>query len=58
MKVGIIGGGACGVMTALTIKKHNQDIEVVILEQNDRILKKLLKTGNGKCNIANNIITI
>ena len=57
MKVGLIGGGACGVMTALMLKKHNPNIDVVILEQNDRILKKLLKTGNGKCNIANNIIT-
>ena len=57
MKVGIIGGGACGVITALTIKKNSPNINVTILEQNDRILKKLLKTGNGKCNIANNIIT-
>ena len=57
MKVGIIGGGACGVITAITIKKNNRNIDVTILEQNDRILKKLLKTGNGKCNIANNIIT-
>lgn len=57
MNVGIIGGGACGVITALTIKKENPNIDVVIFEQNDRILKKVLKTGNGKCNIANNIIT-
>ena len=57
MNVGIIGGGACGVITALTIKKNNPNIDVTILEQNDRILKKVLKTGNGKCNIANNIIT-
>ena len=57
MRVGIIGGGACGVIAAITIKKNNRNIDVTILEQNDRILKKLLKTGNGKCNIANNIIT-
>ena len=57
MNVGIIGGGACGVMSALTIKKYNPQVDVTILEQNDRILKKVLKTGNGKCNIANNIIT-
>ena len=57
MNVGIIGGGACGVITALTIKKHSPNTTVTILEQNDRILKKVLKTGNGKCNIANNIIT-
>ena len=57
MKVGIIGGGACGVMTALTLKKNNPSLDVTLFEQNDRILKKVLKTGNGKCNIANNIIT-
>lgn len=53
MKVIIIGGGASGVFCALNLKKHRKDLEVTILEQNDRILKKLLKTGNGRCNIYN-----
>lgn len=54
--IGIIGGGASGVMCAITIKKHHPDYNVTILEQNDRVLKKLLKTGNGKCNIFNHNI--
>lgn len=57
MDIAIIGGGACGVMCAIQLKKKNKDINVTVFEQNDRILKKVLKTGNGKCNISNNQIT-
>lgn len=53
MKVIIIGGGASGVFCALNIKANNPKVDVIILEQNDRILKKILKTGNGRCNIYN-----
>lgn len=49
MKIGIIGGGAAGIMAALQIKGH----EVHIFERNDRIGKKLLATGNGRCNYTN-----
>lgn len=49
----IIGGGASGVALAINLKKGNPDLNVTILEQNDKILKKVLKTGNGKCNISN-----
>lgn len=49
MKIGIIGGGAAGIMAALQIKGH----EVHILERNNRIGKKLLATGNGRCNYTN-----
>lgn len=56
MKVVIIGGGASGVFCAINIKKKCPYHEVTILEQNDRILKKVLKTGNGRCNICNSII--
>lgn len=51
----IIGGGASGVIAALKIKKLSKK-SVCILEQNDKVLKKILKTGNGKCNIFNNNI--
>ena len=54
MRVAVIGGGACGVICALKLKKNNPDIEVVIFEQNDRILKKVLKIGNGKLLITFN----
>lgn len=49
----IIGGGASGVACAINLKKKNKDLQITILEQNDKILKKVLKTGNGKCNIGN-----
>ena len=57
MNVAIIGGGACGVMCAIKLKKLNKNLNVTVFEQNDRILKKVLKTGNGKCNILNNLIS-
>lgn len=51
MSIGIIGGGAAGMMAAITAaRKGNQ---VTILERNDRVGKKILVTGNGKCNLGN-----
>ncbi|AAK81513.1 hypothetical protein BJV85_000309 [Clostridium acetobutylicum] len=56
MKVIVIGGGASGIMAAISAK--DLGYEVSILERNDRIGKKILTTGNGRCNITNeNIIT-
>ena len=53
MRVGIVGGGASGILSAILIKKNNPSIDVTILEQNDRVGKKLLQTGNGMCNLDN-----
>ena len=50
-KVGIIGGGAAGMAAA--IKAARQGAEVTVLERNDRVGKKILVTGNGKCNLGN-----
>lgn len=47
----IIGGGASGVFLSLLLKDHG--INVALIEKKDRILKKLLATGNGRCNISN-----
>lgn len=47
----VIGGGASGIAAAITAK--NLGIDVAILEGNSRIGKKLLTTGNGRCNITN-----
>ena len=55
-RVLIIGGGAAGMMAAISAK--NQGAEVTILERNDRIGKKILATGNGRCNYANVNMTI
>lgn len=51
MKVGIIGAGASGMMAAVAASEYHA--EVTLLEKNDRVGKKLLATGNGKCNLGN-----
>lgn len=50
-KIGIIGAGASGLYAAINLKNKNTD--VTIFEKNDRIGKKILMTGNGRCNITN-----
>lgn len=47
----IIGGGAAGLTAAVTASELG--IDVAIVEGTDRIGKKLLTTGNGRCNISN-----
>lgn len=51
----IIGGGASGLMAAITAKDFGLD--VAIIEGTDRIGKKILTTGNGRCNISNRTIS-
>ena len=50
-KIIIIGGGASGLLASIAAKDKGQDI--AILEGSDRIGKKILSTGNGRCNISN-----
>ena len=52
-KVIIVGGGAAGLTCAVRLKQINPGAAVTILEQNDRVGKKILKTGNGRCNLTN-----
>ena len=49
----IIGGGASGLAAAVYIKQRNADISVAVLERLPRVGKKLITTGNGRCNITN-----
>lgn len=50
-KIAIIGGGASGMMAAITAAYRGA--VVTIYEKNDRVGKKILATGNGKCNFSN-----
>ncbi|MDD7044669.1 MAG: NAD(P)/FAD-dependent oxidoreductase [Peptoniphilaceae bacterium] len=50
VKVGIIGAGPAGIFAAINLKNSNN--EVYLLDKNDRIGRKLLLTGNGRCNIT------
>ena len=47
----IIGGGPAGMFAAITAAKRGQ--KVLLLERNDRLGKKLLITGKGRCNVTN-----
>ena len=51
VKIGIIGGGASGLVAAIEAKNNNND--VTIYEKNVNCGKKILVTGNGKCNYFN-----
>lgn len=51
MRIGIIGGGASGLVAA--INAVSEDNEVIILERNEECGKKILATGNGRCNYWN-----
>ena len=56
VKVGIIGGGASGMMSAILLARSG--IEVTIIEKNSTLGKKILMTGNGRCNYFNADITL
>lgn len=49
-KVIVIGGGPAGMMAAMSAAKNN---DVILLESNDRLGKKLFITGKGRCNVTN-----
>ncbi len=53
MRVIIVGAGASGLILGIRLKRLNHNIEVVIIEKNEKPGKKLLLTGNGKCNLGN-----
>lgn len=47
----VVGGGASGLMAAITAASFGA--EVTLVEQNDRVGRKILSTGNGRCNYTN-----
>lgn len=55
----IIGGGASGLFAAICaakeMKKRGKVVRILVLEKNDRVGKKLLMTGNGRCNLTNRL---
>ena len=56
MKIVIVGCGASGIACAIVAKRNGLD--VTVLERNSSALKKLLITGNGRCNYFNDDFTI
>lgn len=51
LRIGIVGGGAAGMTAAITAARRGA--AVTILERGERVGKKILVTGNGRCNLGN-----
>lgn len=52
MVIGIIGGGASGMAAALAAAE-NPNVQVLLFERQERLGRKLMATGNGRCNLSN-----
>lgn len=50
-KVIVVGGGASGLIAAIIAKRHGADVSII--ERNLKLGKKILATGNGRCNFTN-----
>lgn len=50
-KVAVIGGGASGLVAAISAMEHGA--EVTVYESGERVGRKILATGNGRCNMTN-----
>ena len=51
LDIAVIGGGASGLVAAITAAKHGAN--VAVFESSDRVGSKILATGNGRCNLTN-----
>ncbi len=47
----VVGGGAAGMMAALSAAENGAD--VILLERNDKLGRKIYITGKGRCNVTN-----
>lgn len=60
-KIVIIGGGAAGMTAAIAAaqnsRKMNQDVRIWIFEHKELVGKKILSTGNGRCNLTNEVMS-
>lgn len=56
LRIAIVGAGAAGVIAAITSKRRNKNLVIDIFDFNDGIGKKILASGNGRCNISNSNI--
>ncbi|MBR5091765.1 MAG: NAD(P)/FAD-dependent oxidoreductase, partial [Ruminiclostridium sp.] len=51
--IAVIGGGASGLAAAISAKRTNRKASVAVLERLNKTGKKILATGNGRCNLSN-----
>ena len=51
--IAVIGGGAAGLAAAISAKRTNGKASVAVIERLPKVGKKILATGNGRCNLSN-----
>lgn len=51
--IAIVGGGASGLCAAAYLKKYSKKLKIAVIDKETRVGKRLLATGNGKCNLTN-----
>lgn len=49
----IIGGGAAGLTAAISAKEANSSLNIAVIEKKNQVGKKILVSGNGRCNMTN-----
>ncbi len=49
----VIGGGASGLVCACVASKRNKNKKIVVIEKDNRVGKKILVSGNSRCNLSN-----
>ena len=53
MRVAVIGGGAAGFFSAMSVMKHHPHSDVTIYEKSTKLLSKVKISGGGRCNVTN-----
>lgn len=56
--VAIVGGGASGLMAAVELTKSKKNLKVAVFEHHSKVGRKLMATGNGRCNLTNKNLTV
>jgi predicted Rossmann fold flavoprotein len=57
VKIAIIGAGVSGIIASITAKRLNSTLQIDVFDANKAIGKKILASGNGRCNISNTHIS-
>ncbi len=58
MEIAIIGGGAAGFFSAISVKENYPEANVVIFEKSKKLLAKVKISGGGRCNVTNGCTSI
>ena len=58
MKIAVIGGGAAGFFSAISVKTHHPKARVIIFEKTKKLLSKVKISGGGRCNVTHHCFEV